>query len=519
MSAKKIQVIAMNRVEGDLEVHLEMEDGLIREARCVGTMFRGIENLLLGRGLLDGLVITPRICGICTTAQLKAAAKALDVAFEADVPDNGRRIRNITLMVEMLQNDIRHAFLLFLPDFTNSIYRSFPFYDEIVNRYAPLKGRTVIETIKETKRILEITAILGGQWPHSSFMVPGGVVSVPSISDLATCRYILGTYRRWYESRVLGCSLSRWSEIRSKADLLSWLDEKPSHGESELGFFIRISMSVGLQSLGAAHGNFLSFGALDLPAATDVAPLGQGETFMPGGFYRNGRTLPFRQENILEDVSHARFDDDTSVMHPFRGLTVPGTSDSEEKYSWAKAPRYKGLPAETGPLAEMVLSNDPLFLDLIKEDGPGVFARELARLSRPALLIPVMEQWLKEVADDCTNFFTTYRKRQEGKGSGLIEAPRGALGHWLTFEKGKITNYQVVTPTTWNASPRDADGERGPMEEALVGTPVRDPDNPVEAEHVVRSFDPCLVCTVHTVDLSGRSGRRTNSPVMVWPRP
>ncbi|MBW1680415.1 MAG: nickel-dependent hydrogenase large subunit, partial [Deltaproteobacteria bacterium] len=188
MSAKKIQVIAMNRVEGDLEVHLEMEDGLIREARCVGTMFRGIENLLLGRGLLDGLVITPRICGICTTAQLKAAAKALDVAFEADVPDNGRRIRNITLMVEMLQNDIRHAFLLFLPDFTNSIYRSFPFYDEIVNRYAPLKGRTVIETIKETKRILEITAILGGQWPHSSFMVPGGVVSVPSISDLATCR-------------------------------------------------------------------------------------------------------------------------------------------------------------------------------------------------------------------------------------------------------------------------------------------------------------------------------------------
>ena len=184
MDTKNVKILPLNRVEGDLEIHLELKKHFVSEVRSVGTMFRGFENLLLGRAPLDGLVITPRICGICSTAHLKAAAKALDMVFKVNVPDDAIRVRNITLMAEQLQNDIRHSFMLFMPDFSKPVYRDHPLYDEAVRRYRPLKGETAVHTIRETKKLLEIIAILGGQWPHSSFMVPGGVVSVPSSNDI-----------------------------------------------------------------------------------------------------------------------------------------------------------------------------------------------------------------------------------------------------------------------------------------------------------------------------------------------
>ena len=179
MHSKKIQVLPLNRVEGDLEIHFEIENGMVSEVRSVGTMYRGFENLLAGRAPLDGLVITPRICGICSTAHLKAAVKALDMIAEVQIPDDAVRVRNLTLMAEQLQNDLRHTFLLFTPDFTSPAYREHSLFEEAVKRYRPLKGETVVPTIRETKKILEIIAILGGQWPHSSFMVPGGWFRFP----------------------------------------------------------------------------------------------------------------------------------------------------------------------------------------------------------------------------------------------------------------------------------------------------------------------------------------------------
>ena len=186
-------------MEGDLELHLEMDDQVVSEVRSVGTMYRGFENLLKGRAPLDGLVITPRVCGICSTSHLKAATKALDMIFKVHVPDDAIRVRNITLMAEQLQNDLRHTFLLFMPDFARSAYQGSSFFEEAVARYLPLKGETAVRTIRETKKIVEIIAILGGQWPHSSFMVPGGVVSVPGQNDINQCRSLLSSFRRWYE--------------------------------------------------------------------------------------------------------------------------------------------------------------------------------------------------------------------------------------------------------------------------------------------------------------------------------
>ena len=505
MSSKKIQVLPLNRVEGDLEIHLELDNRMVSEARSVGTMYRGFENLLKGRAPLDGLVITPRICGICSTAQLKAAVKALDMIVRVRVPDNAVRVRNVTLMAEQLQNDLRHAFLLFMPDFASPAYRRHSLFEEAVKRYQPLKGKTAFRTIRETKKILEIIAILGGQWPHSSFMVPGGVVSVPGQNEINQCRSLVSNFRRWYERRVLGCTLERWTDVRSLEDLDLWIDENREHRESELGFFIRFSREAKLHRLGEGHHNFISFGAYEMPLNTGVKGPPGGECFSPPGFSANRNMNPFDQEKITEDVAFSHFKDHRGPRHPFEGSTdIEAPSLDGEAYSWGKAPRYDGYPAETGPLAELVMASNPLFEGFLSKEAPNVFLRQLARMIRPTLVLPVMDCWLKEIVTGNENFYRKNNQQENGRGFGLIQAHRGALGHWVEIEDGKIAGYQIITPTAWNASPRDGKGIRGPWEEALVGTLIKNPEHPVEIEHIIRSFDPCLVCCVHTIDGHGK---------------
>lgn len=510
MSTEKVKVLPLNRVEGDLEIHIELQDNVVSEVKSVGTMYRGFENLLIGRAPLDGLVITPRICGICSTSHLKAAAKALDMVFEVDVPDDAKRVRNITLMAEQLQNDMRHSFLLFMPDFVKPVYRELPLYDEAVRRYAPLRGETALHTIRETKKLMEIIAILGGQWPHSSFMVPGGVVSVPGSHDINQCLSLLANFRRWYEGRVLGCTLDRWKKVNSPEALAAWLDEKPEHQNGDLGFFIRYAREAGLEGLGRGYGNFISFGAFELPHYTVVRGLAGGNTFIPSGFFMDGTVSPFEQEKITEDVTYSHLTGHENASHPFEGITKVDASPNGKGYTWSKAPRYDGHPAETGPLAEFVMASHPLFAGLMATKGPNVFIRQLARLVRPAIVLQALVCWLQEIATSNENFYRDYEKRESGRGYGLIQAHRGALGHWVELEDGKISRYQVITPSAWNASPRDASGVRGPWEEALMGTELKDPNHPVEVEHIVRSFDPCLVCCVHMI-----RGRRRGSPLRI----
>jgi uptake hydrogenase large subunit len=503
--------VPMNRVEGDLEIRVVIENDRVKDAWSSGTMYRGIENILLNRGALDGLVITPRICGICSTAHLAAASLALDAISGASPPPDAVRIRNIALMAETVQSDMRQVFLMFAADFAQSSHRDIPLHGEAVKRYEPLKGETAVEVIRATKKVLEIVAVLGGQWPHSSYMIPGGVTTIPSLDNLMQCRYLLDRFRGWYEQRILGCDLERWLEVRSEEDLNRWLEETPSHADSDLGFFVRFARHLGLQSMGRGHENFLSFGQLDLPDGTAVRGRLEGSSRrIPAGFAVGTERSPLDQEKISEHVAHSWFQDYEGGRHPFRGETVPYASGAEkEKYSWAKAPRYDDRPAETGPLAEMVVSGSPLFLDLVGRNGASALVRELARLVRPAEMLPAMAQWLSEISPE-GSFYTRSPKILEGKGYGLINAARGALGHWVEILDGKIQRYQIITPTAWNGSPRDASDLRGPWEEALIGTPVRDPENPVELGYVIRSFDPCLVCTVHS--LSGPRTKRIRLP-------
>jgi hydrogenase large subunit len=221
-----------------------------------------------------------------------------------------------------------------------------------------------------------------------------------------------------------------------------------------------------------------------------------------GGFYSDEHLSPLNQENITEDVSHAWFAGKDASQHPYHGQTSPYATGSEDlSYSWAKAPRYNGKPAETGPLSEMVIASNPLFNDFLQLDGPSAFLRELARLVRAANIIPAIEYSIKNAMKTSGKYYRDHGKLANQLGHGLIEAPRGALGHWVNIKDEKISSYQIITPTAWNASPRDAGGVRGPLEEALIGMQVENPTNPLGIHHVVRSFDPCLVCTVHTIDL------------------
>lgn len=498
---KKIKIYPVNRVEGDLEIYIEFQDNIVSDAWSVGTMYRGIENIMTGRAPLDGLVITPRICGICTTSHLNAAAKALDMVFDVSIPDSAKLVRNIAMIVEHLQNDLRHSFLLFMTDFANKRFKNHILSEEAVLRYEPLKGKCAIQTISETKKLIEIISIIGGQWPHSSFMVPGGVVSIASKSEITQCTLLLAGYRKWYETSVLGCTIERFMEIQSKADLYTWLTEKKTHEASEIGFFLRFLEQCQMDTIGRGHDNFISVGSLDMPEHTSIKPPGNGPTFFPSGFSRNDQIHAFNQDKITEDISFSWFDGSENAAHPYNSLTNPyATGGEKHKYTWAKAPRYNGYPSETGPLAEMIISSHPLFADLVQTDGPNILNRQLARIVRPALLIPLVDTWLKELALSNENFFKSYKKTEQGEGFGLVQAPRGALGHWVKIKDGKIDKYQIITPSTWNASPRDSQGVRGPWEEALVGTEVKDMDNPVELDLIIRSFDPCLVCTVHTID-------------------
>lgn len=500
MTRRIIRELPLNRVEGDLEIRIELEGRRIVDAWSSGTLYRGFENLMIGRGPLDGLVITPRICGICSTTHLMAAARALDRIAGVPPPANAVRVRNLALMVETCQSDLRQSILMFMPDFAIPAYAPHPLHAEAAARYAPVKGGRCIEAVRETRSLLEIIAILGGQWPHSSFMVPGGVTYVPNLAELNQCLGILRRFRGWYERTVLGCTLERWQAIRSVDELDAWLAERAEHRDGDAGFLLRFAGEAGLAGQGRGHGHFLSCGSLDVPAGSAVQ--GADGMLVAAGFLAaDGERRTFDQSQIAEHVAASWYADGGAPRHPFDGETRPQATGADgRKYSWSKAPRYAGLPAETGPLAERLVAGDPLFADRLRIHGADLVGRQLARLTRPATVLAAMETWLRElVANLAQPFYETVPPLREGRGIGLIEAARGALGHWVEIDEGRISRYQIVTPTAWNGSPRDDTGVRGPWEEALVGLDVADIDHPFEAGHVVRSFDPCLVCTVHVV--------------------
>lgn len=497
--------INLNRVEGDLEIALTLEDGVVAEARTVGTLYRGFEQIMVGRAPRDALVITPRVCGICGTAHLYSAVLALEHVWRMPAPPNATRIRNLCLIAEGVQNDLRQTFLFFAPDFCNPRYSGEPWFEALTEAFEPFRGSVYRETLAATRRVVEIIAHFGGQWPHSSYMTPGGVTTPADLRRLVACRAALDEAQRWYEERVIGAALDDWLALTSADAYFAWLEE-PAHARSALGLLSRVARSLGLHRAAAGAPDMLSYGAWCDPERWG-APY--ESRLLPGGFYdgQSGEIEPLDQALVNEHVRHSWFRPYDGGRHPFAGETIPQFQPGGDRYSWAKAPRYGDRVVQTGPLAELLIAGDALIASLHAAEGGNAWLRQFARVRRIAHEFAYARRMLDELARNLgePHFFSP-RKEQErdGEGYGLLMAARGALGHWVRIKDGVIEKYQIVTPTAWNASPRDSDGRPGHWEQSLVGVAVRDPDDPVEIGHIIRSHDPCLVCTVHMLE----TGRR-----------
>jgi hydrogenase large subunit len=215
---------------------------------------------------------------------------------------------------------------------------------------------------------------------------------------------------------------------------------------------------------------------------------------------------PFDQREIAEHVRYSWFLPYAGGRHPWRGQTIPDYQPHSDRYTWAKAPRYRDKVVQTGPLAELLIDGEPLIRSLYREEGGSTWLRQFARLRRTGLFLAEMRRTLAELAASLgqDSYLPPAAELPDGEGCGLVTAARGALGHWVRVKDGAITHYQVVTPTAWNASPRDSAGVHGHWEQSLLGIEVQDPDDPLEVGHIIRSHDPCLVCTVHVLGTDGR---------------
>ena len=471
-----IAVDPVTRIEGHLKVELTVEDGRIVRARSSGALFRGIEIILVGRHPLDAQRITTRICGVCPIAHSTAASFALDEALgiSQEIPQNGRILRNLIYAANWIHNHILHFYHLSLPDYAS--FRGLPLSEFLSagmeeGRFSSEESEKLVQhylaALEMRRKAHELVALLGGKMPHDMAIVPGGVSFRPDLATLLAFRARLAEIRSFLENVYV-------------PDVLSLCLRYADYFE-----------------IGRV-GRLLSFGAFP------EGGLGLEARLFPGGLLRNGEPEKLDPQEIREGVESSWYKG--AEAHPWENSTHPDPQKAGG-YSWVKAPRYRGEAYEVGPAARVSLGflfGPPEFRvlakELLGEAGVGlealssVMGRHLSRAIEAVFLAKRMDAWLSQV-DLAQPVAKSFHLPREAEGQGLTDAPRGALGHWLRIRDGKIAHYQVISPTTWNASPRDEKGNPGPIEEALEGTKVGD-NALLVAGRIVRSFDPCMACAV-----------------------
>ncbi len=484
---RRLLVGPFNRVEGDLEVTLDIAAGAVRSARVNAPLYRGFEQILLGKAPLDALVFAPRICGICSVSQSVAAAQALADAMGVTPPPNGRIAANLLLANENLADHITHFYLFFMADFARDDYAGRPWHAAAVQRFKAGRGEGSRRFLRARADFLGLMGLLAGKWPHSLALQPGGSTRALQGAERVRLRLILREFRSFLEQTLFGDSLEAIAAIASLAELQAWQSSQAADS-SDFRLFLHIADDLQLSRLGRASDLFMSYG--NYPQAAG--------RFLCAGLWDGiaGRAETLDSGQISEDLSHAWLADSGSASHPANGATVP-LADKAGAYSWCKAPRLAGRVLETGALARQVVAGQPLARDLVALSGGNVYSRVVMRLVETARVLLAMEEWCGDIVLG-ESFCGEGKVPEEGRGQGLVEAARGSLGHWLSIERGRIHNYQIIAPTTWNFSPRDAAGLPGALEQALVGAPVAaGEETPLAVQHIVRSFDPCMVCTVH----------------------
>ena len=554
----RITIDPVTRIEGHLRIDAEIDGGTVRKAWSSGQMFRGIERILQGRDPREAWLFTQRFCGVCTTVHAIASVRAVENALQLEVPLNAQYIRNLILAAHAMHDHIVHFYQLSALDWVDvvSALQADPakasqlaeslstwkgnsrmqlaavrdrlkgfvdngqlgifqngYWGHPAMRLAPevnlLAVSHYLEALEYQRKVNQAVAILGGKTPNIQNLAVGGVANAINLDNQATL------------------NMQKLYQVKDILD--------------EVQDFIRQVYFVDVCAIGAMYADWLGYGkgvtnylsVPDLPLDT------KGTQFdFPGGVIMNGdlghvreiRTFdePFFRENVTECIARAWYDG-VWTKHPFDEDTEPKYSafDDNGKYSWVKAPRFKGVPMQVGPLAQVLtgfaLGHKPTVhwatktLETVGSIAkttltPAVLhstlGRHAARMIRTQVIADLAQKhWnllVNNIAKGDTAIFNEpVFPKGEQRGFGFHEAPRGTLSHWIVIRDGAIANYQAVVPSTWNAGPRDDKDQPGPYEASLVGTPVADAQRPLELIRTVHSFDPCIACAIHTVDVDG----------------
>ena len=479
-----------NRIEGDLEVQVEVEHGIITKAWVNSPLFRGFEQMLHGKVPQDALVYTPRICGICSVSQSVAAAQALASAQGLTPCRNGELATNLILAAENLADHLSHFYLFFMPDFARDSYRDKPWFADINARFKAQTGSAARQALPARAAFLHLTGILAGKWPHSLALQPGGTTRPVEAQEKIKLLTTIRSFRIFLQDVVFADELEQVSALASEDDLQRWQE---THAHSDFAKFLMLADELTLDDLGTASNHFMSFGAYQ--NSDRESKEAEKQHLFKAGTWKHGYQ-PLNPAEIKEDITHSWLNSQEEAKHPFYGSTIID-ADQKNGYSWCKAPRLNKQVIEVGALARQMVDGHPLIRQLVTRYGANVRTRIIARLLELSLVVPAMEAWAGQLQAK-EPFCLTARLADEAQGAGLVEAARGSLGHWLRVKNGRILNYQIIAPTTWNFSPRDSDGKPGALEQALQGTHVGEDKNAsVIIQHIIRSFDPCMVCTVH----------------------
>jgi Ni,Fe-hydrogenase I large subunit len=558
----KIVVDPVTRIEGHLRIEAQVDGGEITDAWASSTMFRGIEIILKDRDPREAWLFTQRFCGVCTTVHALASVRAVENALGIEVPDNARILRNLISASQNIQDHVIHFYHLHALDWVdivNALEADPAATSELAQSISdwPKSSTDYFTGVQNRLQAFVNSGQLGpftnGYWGHPAYNLP------PEANLMAVAHYLeaLDWQREYIRIHALLGGKNPHLQTFLVGGMSTAMDPNEQHTLNADSIALMRSLNnmakqfvqqvylpdllavapfyLEWAGIGEGVGNYLSYG--DFPEAN-------GEFFLPEGVIWNkdlSTVAGFSEADITEYVTHSwyEYDDDNQPLHPSVGETRPNYTgpqppyeflNTDEKYSWLKAPRLEDEPVEVGPLARMLVAYgaghegvQSLVNTVLGEldAGPEVLfstlGRTAARCIETVLLSNKIGDWVDELATNMANGDLQIHANElwdpetwpaEAQGYGFHEAPRGALGHWIHIKDQKIFNYQAVVPSTWNSSPRDANSKMGPYEAALVGTPIADPERPIEILRTIHSFDPCMACGVHVLDAEGREVTR-----------
>ncbi len=552
----RITVDPITRIEGHLRIDVEVDDGKVSKAWSSGQMWRGIEKILIGRDPREAWTYTQRFCGVCTTVHAITSVRAVENALNLEVPVNAQLIRNIIQTAHAIQDHIVHFYHLSAVDWVDVV--SALSADPVATAKLaeslsdwPLNGPHEMKAVQERLKTFVGSGQLGpfasGYWGHPAMKLP------PEVNLLAVAHYLQALDVQNYANKIVAILGGKSPHIQNVAvggvsnsigfDAPSVLNLERlmllKGFIDKLEPFVKSTYLTDVPAIGAFYLDWAGIGGgvnnyLTVPDCPQDA---KGTVFdLPGGYIENGDINSLKpittfgdayfRDGVAESSKHSWYTGG-DALHPWEGETEPEYTDfqDEGKYSWVKAPTFYGKRAEVGPLADVLVGvasghagytkylNQAMNTLKTVSQNPDIplaavnstIGRHAARAVRCAVMMDtVKDQWQKLVDNIGTGDMDTFNApvfpKGEIKGVGFHQAPRGTLSHWVVIEDGKIKNYQAVVPSTWNAGPRDANGEIGPYESSLMDNPVADPEKPLEVLRTVHSFDPCIACAIHMVD-------------------